>query len=348
VRAAEHLHDVVDAARTTLARARRMVTRFSATPVRDELGAAVALLGAAGIDARLDLPPGPLPDSEELVKSLREAVSRLLTDETVRHCVIKVGPMAVLLAFSIATELLASPLDSLLSVVFAALYGITLSAYPVVLYLAARLIRVLGELESSRAELAEAAVSRERLRLSRDLHDLFGQSLSAISLKGGLALRLLPDDADAARAEITGLTELARETLHRMRKVSHNEHVVSLRTEIDGAAALLATAGAGTGITADTDGLSPGTEEVFGWAVREGVTNMLRHSEVRYGSIAVAARDGSARLEIVNDGVRGPRGTDGNGLAGLTDRAVALGGSVTAGQVGDEFRLVVEIPEGAG
>jgi two-component system, NarL family, sensor histidine kinase DesK len=93
--AAEHLHDVVDAARTTLARARRMVARFSGTPVRDELDAAVALLGAAGIEARLVLPPGPLPDSEELAKSLREAVSRLLTDETVRQCVIKVGPAAV-------------------------------------------------------------------------------------------------------------------------------------------------------------------------------------------------------------------------------------------------------------
>jgi hypothetical protein len=63
--------------------------------VRDELDAAVALLGAVGIEARLVLPPGPLPDSEELAKSLREAVSRLLTDETVRQCVIKVGPAAV-------------------------------------------------------------------------------------------------------------------------------------------------------------------------------------------------------------------------------------------------------------
>jgi two-component system sensor histidine kinase DesK len=261
---------------------------------------------------------------------------------------LRIAGFTVLLAVSITNELLASPLDSLLSVVFAVLYGIALSVYPLALYLAARLVRVLGELESSRAELAEAAVGRERLRLSRDLHDLFGQSLSAISLKGGLALRLLPDDPDAARAEITGLTELARETLHRMRKVSRNEHVVSLRTEVDGAAALLATAGAGTGISADTDGLSPDAEQIFGWAVREGVTNILRHSEVRNCSITVAARDGAARLEIVNDGVRGPRGAGGNGLAGLTDRAMALGGSVTAGQVGDEFRLVVEIPKGAG
>jgi two-component system, NarL family, sensor histidine kinase DesK len=83
----------------------------------------------------------------------------------------------------------------------------------VALYGAARLVRVLDELEATRTELAELAIGRERLRISRDLHDLLGHSLSAISLKGDLARRLLPSNVHAARAEIEGLTEVARDAL---------------------------------------------------------------------------------------------------------------------------------------
>lgn len=224
------------------------------------------------------------------------------------------------------------------------LYGIVAAVPPVIMYAAARLVSVLGELEATRAGLTEAAVARERLRLSRDLHDLFGQSLSAISLKGGLALRLLPDDPDGARAEITGLTTLARDTLHRMRAISRDEHAVSLATEAEGAAALLASAGASTTIDVDTVELPVATQRMFAWAVREGVTNMLRHSEVSTCSIAVSSRAGSARLEIVNDGVRDQPSSGGNGLAGLAARATAMGGTLIAGQRDGQFRLVVEIP----
>jgi two-component system sensor histidine kinase DesK len=88
-------------------------------------------------------------------------------------------------------------------------------------------------------------------------------------------------------------------------------------------------------------------ENVLAWAVREGVTNVLRHSQASSCSITAGRWDGHVRLEIVNDGVPAPAG-QGSGLAGLTQRATALAGSVSAGPVGDgRFRLLVEVPEEA-
>ena len=181
--------------------------------------------------------------------------------------------------------------------------------------------------------------------MSRDLHDLLGHSLSAVSLKGDLALRLLHSDPPAARAEIASLTEIARDTLHGVRTVTSDEHTVSLRTETEGAAALLSAAGIDARIDLNLTDLPPLVDNVLAWAVREGVTNVLRHSQASTCSITAGRGNGHARLEIVNDGVRAPSG-EGSGLAGLTERATALAGSVSAGPIGDgRFRLLVEVPE---
>jgi len=213
------------------------------------------------------------------------------------------------------------------------------------LYGAARLVRVLDELHATRAELAELAVGRERLRLSRDLHDLLGQSLSAVSLKGDLAIRLLRNDPPGARAQIESLTGVARDALRGVRAVTRDEHAVSIRTEADGAAALLSAAGIEARIDVDLPELAPAVENVLAWAVREGVTNLLRHSDARTCSITAGHRDAAVWLEVVNDGVR-TRAGDGSGLDGLAQRARALSGSVSAESTRDgRFRLLVEVPE---
>ncbi len=188
-------------------------------------------------------------------------------------------------------------------------WTITIGCLAAALYGSARLVRLLGELRDTRAELAVMAVERERLRVSRDLHDLLGQSLSAISLKGDLATRLLLKDPSRAKAEIESLTGLARDAMHGIQAVSRQEHSVSLRTETEGAAALLSAAGVRSRIDVDLPNL--------------------------------------ALLEIVNDGAPAPAG-EGSGLAGLTERARALSGSVAASRTVDgEFRLLVEVPEEA-
>jgi two-component system, NarL family, sensor histidine kinase DesK len=237
-----------------------------------------------------------------------------------------------------------SPAQAALSVVY---WTVGLVTGAVALYGAARLVRVLDELEATRAELAKLAIGRERLRISRDLHDLLGHSLSAISLKGDLARRLLHSDVHAARAEIEGLTAVARNALRDVRAITRDKHTVSLRTETDGAAALLGAAGIDARIDLDVPELARPTEEVLAWAVREGITNVLRHSQATTCSVTAARRGGMVRLEIVNDGAR-PSAGEGNGLAGLAGRARALSGSASGLRLrGGRFRLLVELPEEA-
>jgi len=130
-----------------------------------------------------------------------------------------------------------------------------------------------------------------------------------------------------------------------VRAVARDEHAVSLCTEVDAAAALLGAAGMDARVDVELPHLAPPVEQVLAWAVREGATNMLRHSDAASCTIGAVRSDGRVRLEMVNDGVRGPAG-EGRGVAGLTERAGELDGSVAVEHTPDgRFRLVVEIPE---
>jgi two-component system sensor histidine kinase DesK len=229
-------------------------------------------------------------------------------------------------------------------------WGIALPMSAVVIYGAARMVRGARELQAAHTELAELAIAEERLRVSRDLHDLIGQSLSAVSLRGDLALRLVGTDPVAAEAEIATLTATARAALHDMLTVTSDSADTDLQVEADGASALLAAAGVDAAVDLDPAALTLQAQTVFAWALREGVTNVLRHSAATTCSITVTSGpDGTATLEVANDGVR-PRGpatgsTAGSGLIGLAERARAFGGELTAGpQAGGRYRLRVEIP----
>lgn len=227
-------------------------------------------------------------------------------------------------------------------------YVITVAVFALMLYGTARLVRLVNELHRSREELAASAVDGERVRVSRDLHDLLGQSLSAISLKGDLATRLLSVDPVRARLEITSVAELARSTLRDVRAVTRDEHQVTLREEMTAAQGLLAAAGIKTRIDADGAelGLSDAAQQVLAWAVREGTTNLLRHSDATTCTITLTRAAGAISLSIRNDGVRHPRIGDGSGLAGVTARAAAIGGRAGARLSGDrEFDLRVTVPE---
>jgi two-component system, NarL family, sensor histidine kinase DesK len=219
------------------------------------------------------------------------------------------------------------------------------------LYGSTRLVGVLDQLNAARIELAELAVGRERLRLSRDLHDLLGHSLSAVSLKGDLAIRLLPTDTERARTEIESLTGLARATLRDMRAVARDEHAVSLSSEVDAAVAVLEAAGVTTQVDIDLPGLPAGLEVVLAWAVREATTNVLRHSDAGECLVTASRRAGTVRLEIVNDGTTAaqtPVGHvgDGNGLAGLSERARSVAGNAAGRPLpGGRYSLLVEIPD---
>lgn len=225
-------------------------------------------------------------------------------------------------------------------------YGLTIVITGGMIYSLVRLVRVTVELEQARADLAEAAVLKERLRISRDLHDGLGRSLTAIALKGDLASRLMDRDPGAARNEVGELVQVAREAAQDVRLVARGYREMSLAGEVHRAVALLETSGVDCQVNLAETALPRDSEETLAWGVREGVTNVLRHSRATICTISTSVRGGAVHLEVVNDGApaAGPPANSG-GLTGLGERAAQAGGSVTAGGTdGGGFRLVMEVP----
>lgn len=210
-----------------------------------------------------------------------------------------------------------------------------------------RLMELNADLRSAREEVARLAVSEERLRFARELHDLVGHSLSVIALKAELAERLLARDPARAAEHVTDVKNVARTALTEVREAVSGYRQPTLVDELAGARMALRAAG----IEADLEGadvaLPPEVEAVLAWTVREGTTNVIRHSGATSCRIAVQPGLASASAEIVDDGlVAGAApAAPGNGLAGLRERAEQLAGRIEAGpgpQGG--FRLLVTVP----
>ncbi|GIJ54312.1 sensor histidine kinase [Virgisporangium aurantiacum] len=210
------------------------------------------------------------------------------------------------------------------------------------------LARTLTELDEARHAQARLAATRERVRLSRDLHDLLGHSLATTSLQGDLALTLLPADPAAARAEMERVATVARRALHDIRAVTRDEHSVTLRSEIASATTLLGAAGVHTEIDLGESDLAGPVDEALAWAVREAATNTLRHSRATRWSVTTRNTSDRIRLTIVNDNALQDAARGDSllgGLAGVAARAHLLSGRATAQFTPDGlFRLEVEIP----
>ncbi|MEV7802920.1 histidine kinase [Microbispora sp. NPDC088329] len=208
-----------------------------------------------------------------------------------------------------------------------------------------RLWEAIHELKATREELALAAVTEERLRFSRDLHDLLGHTLSIMVVKAEAVRRLSRVDADAAAGQAADIEQIGRQALTEVRAAVTGYRGRGLTAELDSARAALADAGIEA--TVRTSSVRPGPEAdaLLGWAVREGVTNVVRHS--RATSCAIGLRDdaGLLVLEIRDDGPPKKAQGHGNGLIGLRERVRAAGGTVEtmAPQEGG-FLLRVAVP----
>ena len=212
------------------------------------------------------------------------------------------------------------------------------------LWSAVRLMPIIAALEGARAELAVHSARTERRRLSRDLHDVLGQSLTAISLKADLARRLVPNDRGAAAREVEALAGIAGSLVGELEAVARDERAIALATETVAAVELLQAAGIAVRTDVRAEGLGGDASSVLGWAVREGATNILRHSRARECDLRVVRTNGVVVLEIVNDGARLREGR-GTGLASLADRVAAVEGATTVTATeGGRFRLRVEVP----
>ena len=194
-----------------------------------------------------------------------------------------------------------------------------------------QLIARTADLHATRAELADLAVAGERDRLARELHDLLGRTLSLIAVKAELASRLSAKGDPSAAAELGDVQRLARQAVRDVREAVVGAHAPSVDAELAAAAAALRTAGITVSVDTTTARIAPAHETTIAWALREAVTNVVKHSGARTCRIALAAAEGSTTLEVVDDG-RGPVGGDaGTGLAGLADRIHALGGTIKSG-----------------
>jgi two-component system sensor histidine kinase DesK len=213
-------------------------------------------------------------------------------------------------------------------------------------------LRVNAELRAARQEIARLAVGEERLRFARDLHDLLGHSLSLITLKSELANRLLPEHPEQAATEVADVERVARQALAEVREAVSGYRRTTLENELAGARVALEAAGIGWSAEVDAGPLPPEVEDALGWTVREGTTNVLRHSHARHCEVRVERDGGTVSVEVLDDGrgaepATGPEAepAGGSGLAGLAERVAARGGRLAAGARSEGgFRLRVELP----
>jgi two-component system sensor histidine kinase DesK len=191
-----------------------------------------------------------------------------------------------------------------------------------------RQIAAIHKLRQTQHELARLAVERERGRVARDIHDILGHSLTTIAIKSELAGMLIETDSHRAASEIAAVEGIARTALADMRSTVAGYRGVSVVAELANAKSVLASAGITPELPTTVETLDADHRELAGWVVREGVTNILRHSGATRCRISVDER----HVEIADDG-RGPRAEtgDGTGLIGLTERVEAAGGRLSTG-----------------
>ncbi|MBE1611026.1 two-component system sensor histidine kinase DesK [Actinopolymorpha pittospori] len=217
-----------------------------------------------------------------------------------------------------------------------------------------QLLRRNWELREAQSEIARLAVADERLRFSRDLHDILGHSLTVITVKSELAGRLVEGNPDRAATEIADVERLAREALSDVRATVAGYRASSLAAEVSQARRSLEAAGITAVLPSAVDEVTGPHRDLFGWVVREGITNVVRHSRATSCSVRLTPTS----VEVVDDGVGVGAGAPfdlehcpdashhGNGLTGLRERVVAVGGTLLAGPRAEGgFRLRAEVPQ---
>lgn len=188
--------------------------------------------------------------------------------------------------------------------------------------------RALAKLRMANDEIEHLATVAERERIARDLHDVLGHTLSVIILKSELAGKLMDRDPQRAGNEIREVEQISRQALSEVRDAIRGYRSQGLPAELAKAKATLETAGVSVKCEAAKLALPAMHESVLSMAVREAVTNVVRHAQARNCSMRLGQRNGSCRLEIEDDG-RGGAHSEGNGLRGMRERVEMLGGTLT-------------------
>ncbi|MFC0134731.1 two-component sensor histidine kinase [Massilia eurypsychrophila] len=204
----------------------------------------------------------------------------------------------------------------------------------------ATLRRSREQLQRKQEEVEHIATIAERERISRDLHDLLGHTLSLITLKAELAGKLLGRNEAACRAEIADIEHSARNALAEVRAAVSGYRESGLAHELAGAQASLAAAGVAMAVEVQACKLAAATENVIALALREAVTNIVRHSGASRCVVRLAQEGGILRFRIADNGSKTGSIRPGNGLLGMRERVAALGGQL---DVVNEQGMTLEI-----
>jgi two-component system sensor histidine kinase DesK len=212
---------------------------------------------------------------------------------------------------------------------------------------------VVWEMHRGREAQARLAVAEERLRITRDLHDVLGRNLAVIALNSQLASKLIPAGpaAGAATEQLRTVRQTAEDSMRELRDVVSGYRTTNLETELAGARALLQASGIDTRIIGNSAALPQATQTALAWVVREATTNIIRHSDATTVRIEVDldphAEVPTSVLSIDNDHAR-PAGSgtgSGSGLLGLRERLSGLGGDLCwQAEPGARFLVQARVP----
>jgi two-component system sensor histidine kinase DesK len=261
-------------------------------------------------------------------------------------------PLLVVFTVAFASMLIAVGQGASAGDIWAGWYAPALSGGIVaILY---RFIEAVGELRRTREELARAAVDAERLRFARDLHDLLGHTLSVMVVKAQVTRKLVTRDPALAAQAALDIEDIGREALAEVRQTVAGYRGRGLARELEAARTALAGAGMSVAVRQDGPPVAAGADALLGWVVREGVTNVIRHSGGHECQVEVRNDGGCATVTIHDDGAgavspeagsAGALPSGGHGLDGLRERLAADGGTLTAGPApGGGFRLTATVP----
>jgi two-component system, NarL family, sensor histidine kinase DesK len=188
--------------------------------------------------------------------------------------------------------------------------------------------RMNRKLRKANEEIEHLATVAERERIARDLHDVLGHTLSVITLKSELAGKLIDRDPQRAGKEIREVEEISRQALSEVRDAIRGYRTKGIAAEMAQAKATLETAGLTVQCEAATTMHLPAMQEsVLSLALREAVTNVVRHARAANCRMRIEQQNGTCRLEIADDG-QGFVTTEGNGLRGMRERVEMLGGTL--------------------
>ena len=204
------------------------------------------------------------------------------------------------------------------------------------------------QLEQAQGEVRALATTAERERIARDLHDLLGHTLTVVAVKAELAQRLCDRDLDAARREMQELAAIARDALSEVRTAVIGMKGASLASEVLRAERALEAAGVQARVSNRLAAGDPEREAVITMALREAVTNVIRHAHAKVCSIGVESTpDGGMRLSVDDDG-RGGAVLEGSGLSGMRTRLEAAGGGLKVESGREGLHLTASLPASGG